>query len=119
MPFAPKAALRHHLLDGLRIALLIWTVIRLFTGPLVRYALGRKQAGASLGRRIRRFCETMGITYVKLGQYLAMRFDVLPAEICQQLANLFDTTQPLSFADIRARIEGELGRPLETIYAEI
>ena len=47
------------------------------------------------------------MTYVKLGQFLAMRFDIVPREICRELANLFEYVAPMSVYDARSRVESE------------
>jgi ubiquinone biosynthesis protein len=67
--------------------------------------------------RLRLALERLGLTYVKLGQYLAMRFDVLPADVCRELGKLFDEVAPLPFAHLRPLIEAELGQPIERAFA--
>lgn len=46
--------------------------------------------------------------WVKVGQYLSTRADVLPAEYCRRLAALQDSMPPKPFADVRATLEEEL-----------
>ncbi len=81
--------------------------------PLVR----RDLRHVSFARQLRRRLELLGPTYVKLGQILAIREDLLPAEICRELQSLFDRVPPVPFAVIRGVIEWQLGRPLERNFA--
>jgi ubiquinone biosynthesis protein len=60
----------------------------------------------------------MGVTYIKLGQYLAIRYDLLPPEICRELANLLSEVPPLDFAIARQVVEIELGASLESRFSE-
>lgn len=79
-----------------------------------------KEVGARiLGQELRRFCERLGITYIKLGQYLAMRFDVLPLEACRELSGLLEDVRPMPFATVRRILEEELGEAPEKIFAEL
>ena len=50
--------------------------------------------------------------YVKLGQFAALRYDVLPAWLREGLSGLHDRVPPLPFASVLAVVERELGRPL-------
>jgi predicted unusual protein kinase regulating ubiquinone biosynthesis (AarF/ABC1/UbiB family) len=53
--------------------------------------------------------ERMGPTFIKLGQLLSTRFDLLPAAYTTALARLQDTVEPIPFADVRQVVETELG----------
>lgn len=53
--------------------------------------------------------EAMGPAYVKLGQVLSSRPDLLPAEYTQALARLQDDVKPFDFEEVRAIVEEELG----------
>lgn len=72
---------------------------------------------AKLGVRLRRALETLGLTYVKLGQFLAMRFDVLPPEVCSELSNLFENVETVPFEQIVGVVEAELGEPISELFA--
>jgi predicted unusual protein kinase regulating ubiquinone biosynthesis (AarF/ABC1/UbiB family) len=54
---------------------------------------------------------------IKACQFIATRADILPDEWVDTLSVLHDQVPPRSFELIRAQVERELGRPLETIYA--
>jgi ubiquinone biosynthesis protein len=73
---------------------------------------------ASVGVQLRVTLERLGLTYLKLGQYLAMRFDILPPEICRELGKLFDDVAPMPAAEARAVIERELGAPVDELFEE-
>ncbi len=66
---------------------------------------------------LRRLIEDMGVTFVKLGQFLAIRYDLLPAAVCRELSNLLNEVPPLGFEAVRAVVEAELGRPLGELFA--
>ena len=69
-----------------------------------------------------RFCrvlEDLGPTFIKLGQVLSTRHDLLPGAYIRALARLQDDVDALPFKDIAAEIEAGLGRPLKEVYAEI
>ena len=81
-------------------------------------------AGALFGRRrwpkpqdVREAFEELGLVFLKFGQVLAMRHDLLPAAYTQELALLHDDLPAMDMAEVRARIEGELGAPLTQLFA--
>ncbi|MGI6544963.1 MAG: ABC1 kinase family protein [Fastidiosipilaceae bacterium] len=63
-------------------------------------------------------CE-LGPTFVKLGQILSMRDDLLPKEYCEQLSNLRTDVQPLDFPTIKMVLETELGGPVEQFFRSV
>lgn len=78
---------------------------------------GKEAEALSLGGRIRTVCESLGPTFVKLGQLLSTRTDLLPLEVTQELARLQDEVPPFPIDDVIAVIETETGRPLEHSFA--
>jgi ubiquinone biosynthesis protein len=103
-------------LEARRAVALTVALLRLAWSMLVR----RLAAGgglASAGAQLRAALERLGITYVKLGQYLAMRFDILPPEICRELGVLFDDVAPIAPARARAIVEQELAAPIDVLFA--
>jgi ubiquinone biosynthesis protein len=60
--------------------------------------------------------EELGGTWVKLGQALALRFDILPADYCLQFFQLLNQVKPFPAGEVRRIVEQELGRPVETLY---
>ncbi len=66
--------------------------------------------------RIREAFERLGPTFVKLGQLLSLRPDLIPERYCQEFAKLQDHVQPVPFSEIKAVIEEDLGKPLLKLF---
>lgn len=69
--------------------------------------------------KLRLILEDLGPTYVKLGQIMSMRSDMLPEAYCKELERLRTDVKPLSFDVIKEVIEEQLGCPAEEIFTEI
>ena len=67
---------------------------------------------------LRKAFEELGPAYVKLGQILCTRPDLVGNEIADELKKLRDDTQVTPFEEIKEVIEGELGQPLDEVYSE-
>lgn len=67
----------------------------------------------------RQLLAELGPTFIKLGQLLSTRPDVLPAHWVEELESLQDDCPPLPAAVIRREIERGLGQPLDDLFAEI
>jgi ubiquinone biosynthesis protein len=67
-------------------------------------------------RRLRGFLQRMGTIWVKAGQFMGMRSDLLPREFTMELAQLRDLGTGIPFAAAKRRIEQELGAPLERCF---
>ena len=67
-------------------------------------------------RRLRLAFEELGPTFVKFGQALSLRSDVLSAELVTELARLQDAVPPLAEGVAEAEVERELGRPLRAVF---
>ncbi len=67
--------------------------------------------------RWREALEELGPTFVKFGQLLSLRADLLPSEVTGELARLQDRTAPFPAAEARAAIEEALGAPVEELFA--
>jgi ubiquinone biosynthesis protein len=74
---------------------------------------------ASAARRFRRLLEELGPTFVKLGQILSTRPDLLPAAFIAELRLLQDSVTPIPLEAIRAQLTAGLGRPPEEAFASI
>ena len=70
---------------------------------------GRPPRGVSLPVRVRLALEDLGAVYVKFGQIVSTRTDVLPPEYATELAKLQDASPPIAAAEVRAVIAEELG----------
>lgn len=62
--------------------------------------------------------EAMGPTYIKLGQLLSTRFDLLPSAYTEALQRLQDTVEPFDFAQVQEIVESELGADLRHLFAD-
>jgi ubiquinone biosynthesis protein len=71
----------------------------------------------TLPRRTRLALEALGPTFVKLGQILATRGDLLPPEWIAELEQLHSRAPTLPFEDLRAAAEEALGQPPEAAFA--
>jgi ubiquinone biosynthesis protein len=76
----------------------------------------RKRAPRAV--RIRLALEELGPIYVKFGQILSTRQDLLPDDIAHELAQLQDNVPPFPGSDARARIETVFGQPVTTLFEE-
>jgi ubiquinone biosynthesis protein len=74
---------------------------------------------ASVARRFRRMLEDLGPTFVKLGQVLSTRADLLPGEFVTELRMLQDSVTPIPLEAVRAGIQAGLGRSPEEAFASI
>lgn len=87
-----------------------------------RHGLGgmrSESARAELPRALAATLDDAGVTFVKLGQILSTRSDLLPAEITRALATLQMDTTPIPWPEAKAAIETQLGRPLDLVFTFI
>jgi ubiquinone biosynthesis protein len=68
-------------------------------------------------QRLRRTLEELGATYIKLGQLMSGRADLLPPDFIEELSKLLDSAPPVAADEIRDLIESELGAPVEALFA--
>lgn len=73
----------------------------------------------SIPIRIRKVLEELGPAYIKLGQMLSTRPDLVGIEIAEELESLRDNTPTTPFNEIKEVIEEEIGKPLDSVYTEI
>jgi predicted unusual protein kinase regulating ubiquinone biosynthesis (AarF/ABC1/UbiB family) len=66
--------------------------------------------------RLRLAFEELGGAWIKFGQMLALRFDLLPAVYCDELFKLLNQVAPFSYAEVSAIIQRELGAAPETVF---
>jgi len=67
--------------------------------------------------RISKAMEELGGAYIKLGQLLSLRPDLVPSEWCDEFKKLLDKTTPVPYLQIKQIIEKELGKPINQIFA--
>ncbi len=68
-------------------------------------------------KRLRLTLEELGPTFIKVGQILSTRTDIIPADIFQELQKLQDQVPPVSVTDIIPEIESELGASIQAIFS--
>jgi ubiquinone biosynthesis protein len=66
---------------------------------------------------LRMALEELGPTYIKLGQILSTRPDLIPVDFLRELTKLQDKVPPFSAPDARHIVEDELGSPIEELFA--
>lgn len=91
---------------------------------ILRVLARHKFLGALLGKRhwpspqeVRETFEELGLTFLKFGQVLAMRRDLLPDAYIEELELLHDQLPAMGIATVRATVEFELGAPLTKLFA--
>src|SRR5215216_5757025 len=104
-----KTTLADLFLDLQRVLLLVLVLLRTATPLLFRRLVGLHDSPTVIGKRVRNSLQRMGITYVKLGQFLAMRFDILPEAVCRELAKLFDEVAPMPSSVVKTTLNEEFG----------
>ena len=101
-----------------------WLVLRLHLTRLVPFRkrllrgreAGEEEADPSMAARVARVLEELGPTYVKLGQVLGSRTDLLPPAFIAEFRKLQDRVAPFPTVAARAEIERELGGPVEDFF---
>jgi ubiquinone biosynthesis protein len=86
-------------------------------GPWLGAGGRAERAAEPPGVRMRRVLEQAGGVYVKLGQIAATRVDLLPPEVCEELAALQSRAPQVPPEGVRAVVEAELG-PVEEVFAD-
>jgi len=86
---------------------------------LPRRLLRREAEAPHLGppEHIRLAIEELGPTFIKLGQVLSTRPDLIPPAYIRELIRLQDTVPPAPWEPVKAQIESELGAPIEELFA--
>ncbi len=79
------------------------------------YKLGKHRQDI-FGKRLRYACEELGPIFVKLGQILSTRYDILSNENCAELQKLLDEVNPLPFETIETIIKKDFGKDYAKIF---
>jgi len=74
---------------------------------------------ASTARRFRMLLSDLGPTFIKLGQVLSTRADLLPAEYIDELSLLQDHVVPIPLEQVHAQIRDSLGKEVQELFAQI
>jgi ubiquinone biosynthesis protein len=137
MKLAEVAALTRSPRHLKRVREILLVLVRYGFGDLV-YRLGRLRFFAALGRlfgrgrrgrqaletlsterRIRLVLQDLGPTFIKFGQILANRADLVPVSLITELKELQDRVAPFPWEEVEATLTAEFERPLEQVFAEI
>ncbi|APU20590.1 putative unusual protein kinase [Actinoalloteichus sp. GBA129-24] len=115
-------ALRRRIARTSRYTRLSTIAVRHGLGPYLR---GRGDAAPSsvggrqrLARSLRAALDEGGVTFVKLGQVLSTRQDLLPPEFVEELAGLQDRASAAPWEQVEEVLVAELGRPVQEVFAE-
>lgn len=77
-----------------------------------------ESARLSLGERLRRSCEQLGPTFVKIGQILSTRPDILSPQVTSELEKLQDAVHPFSYEEVCQVVEEELGSAPDQVFLD-
>lgn len=88
-------------------------------GRLLHWPNSAAMARMSAATRVRRALQDLGPTFVKLGQVMATRVDLLPPEWIAELSELQNAVPALPFEQIRPQLEADLGAPPEQVFARL
>jgi ubiquinone biosynthesis protein len=88
-----------------------------------RLGLGRPEAVSDAGltapQRVHRMLAELGPTFVKLGQILSTRPDLVPAEFVSELKQLQDNAPPVPYALVAKVIQEDLGKPPQELFGSV
>lgn len=77
---------------------------------------GEREEKLTGSERIRMVLEELGSTYIKLGQVLSTRPDLVPEGLIREFAKLQDDVPPFSYPEVKRIIENELSLPIEALF---
>ena len=118
----------HLVWQKLRLFLRALTILFLVVRTALRYGLGwtwLRLRGRSLSERqaffgtcVLALFRSLGATFIKVGQIMSTRPDLLPPHVIAALSRLQDDVGPFPYAQVQRTIEEDLGRPLTELFAE-
>lgn len=86
--------------------------------PAARFSRFLREPRQPRGRRLRQALEALGPVFIKFGQVLSTRRDLLPRDIADELALLQDQVSPFDSAQATQLIETALGQPVATLFRD-
>jgi ubiquinone biosynthesis protein len=98
-----------------RIRLLLLRMVLAVVALPVNRELKRQSIPVQLRRRL----ERLGPTYIKLGQILSLREDLLPKALTEELKNLLDKLPSVPYPKFFELVSTQLGRPVDKVFAHI
>jgi len=93
-------------------------VARSGLGALVSKKRKEEEQQRTVGERLRLTLQELGPSFVKLGQIVSTRPDIIPADVIMELKKLQDEVPPEPFEKIKPMIEGELGAAIEDLFLD-
>jgi ubiquinone biosynthesis protein len=122
-PLELRRALRGRVARGRRYSQISRIAVRHGLGPYLWGRRGRAELETPdgrerLARSMRLALEEAGVTFVKLGQMLSTRPDLLPAEFVDELGRLTDHVPPADWDQVDQVLAAELGRPVDQVFAD-
>jgi ubiquinone biosynthesis protein len=113
----------------LRLAIILWVALRFGleefalaqgsrAGRAARHLLFWRRLSEPRAVRLRRALETLGPIFVKFGQVLSTRRDLLPSDIADELAKLQDQVPPFAAEQAVAEVERAFGRKLDEVFEQ-
>jgi ubiquinone biosynthesis protein len=121
-PLELRRALRGRAARARRYSQITRIAVRHGLGPYLWGRRGRAELDTPggrerLARSLRLALEEAGVTFVKLGQMLSTRPDLLPAEFIEELGRLTDDVAPAPWEQVSQVLTAELGRPVDEVFA--
>lgn len=98
-----------------------WLVMQLGLGDLISFHRGllghpQRQVPYTQPEHVRMALEDLGTTFIKLGQILSTRPDLVPSDYIVQFGKLPDSAPPIPYSQVAEVIQHELGAPPEEIF---
>ncbi|MBZ4334470.1 ABC1 kinase family protein [Corallococcus coralloides] len=94
-------------------------VWRMLGGRKEKVEVSEEARRESTARRFRLFLAELGPTFIKLGQVLSTRADLLPAEFVDELATLQDDVEAIPLEQVHAQIRDALGKDVQELFAQV
>jgi ubiquinone biosynthesis protein len=85
-------------------------------GRALHWEAAQRVGQLTTAERVRAAFEELGPTFVKFGQLLASRADLVPDEWVTELSKLQESVEPVPWTELRAQLEEDLGAPPESIW---
>ena len=101
---------RHDALAALEDAGVAPTLVK-----VMRLVFRRRREGRP-GEKLARALTDLGPSFIKLGQFVATRADIVGEQMAEDLATLQDRLKPFSFEEAKSAIEAEFGKPLDALF---
>lgn len=94
-----------------------WTIGRFIGEAQLRWLMVENKV--TVGKWIKEELSSLGPAFIKLGQFLSTRPDILGADAVSELSKLQDDIVPVTFEEIKFVIEESLNKPLDSVFSEV